>query len=629
LEISKRIRNLLRVGYKDGEKRADQFTVEGRNFYTNLQNQKISDHAGYSLKESRFAHHVGWHRIKVKEYLDELKLIYEISRQNITVKRSKNQNKKNPTNKDAINHSDYSFARKIIPPHYFEKLMQILPDCQHATDVEEVLNFAKSMSNRVKFSAIGTTDLPMTDQIEKTILKRIKKEGITLEENITSSFKLPPEDVLEEYEAYGFEWLTDSSRAAYLATFVVDNSEAGFLFPIEDDGFKRFNWHDGYYTTKKEHVELIREITFDIFNKIRTRAPQDTAKKKTPSNTTSNESTSINKSDVFICHAHEDKDAVARPLANKLRELGLSVWYDEFNLRLGKSIRGTIDEGLKSSSYGVVILSKTFFAKEWTKLELDALVAIFNTSEDRILPIRYGLTPDEVSKISPILAGIFSRSWDEGLENLANEVYQIATGQSKQITTRTTYSTNHSNEFEILLDKFTENGIHHVGIKNAKGKAIRSCTVQCERKTCIWWDDFQSDPRNIPEGGGGNIMLPLGFANTNPNITVLSFDNTVEQIALNKIPRRQGSKWNAKDDDDVHVERIRSSLNRIISELANISSTFQIFLNYKKGKPIDEQMKMYLSQKDDSVERLQNMTNQSAHLLEPDWMNDINDLCVN
>ena len=36
--------------------------------------------------------------------------------------------------------------------------------------------------------------------------------------------------------------------------------------------------------------------------------------------------------DIFISHANEDKDAVARPLAERLRSLGLTVWYDEFTL---------------------------------------------------------------------------------------------------------------------------------------------------------------------------------------------------------------------------------------------------------------------------------------------------------
>ncbi len=43
--------------------------------------------------------------------------------------------------------------------------------------------------------------------------------------------------------------------------------------------------------------------------------------------------------DVFICHATEDKKEIARPLAENLDLLGLNVWYDEFELRIGDSLR--------------------------------------------------------------------------------------------------------------------------------------------------------------------------------------------------------------------------------------------------------------------------------------------------
>src|SRR5207302_11279236 len=43
--------------------------------------------------------------------------------------------------------------------------------------------------------------------------------------------------------------------------------------------------------------------------------------------------------DVFISHATEDKDDVVRPLAHALREHDVSVWYDEFELKVGESLR--------------------------------------------------------------------------------------------------------------------------------------------------------------------------------------------------------------------------------------------------------------------------------------------------
>ena len=84
----------------------------------------------------------------------------------------------------------------------------------------------------------------------------------------------------------------------------------------------------------------------------------------------------VAKYDVFISHAGEDKDAIVRPLAHALRERGVSVWYDEFSLRVGDSLRRSIDLGISNSRFGLVVLSKPFFAKGWSQYELDGLVSL-------------------------------------------------------------------------------------------------------------------------------------------------------------------------------------------------------------------------------------------------------------
>ncbi|MGA2770010.1 MAG: toll/interleukin-1 receptor domain-containing protein [Bryobacteraceae bacterium] len=83
----------------------------------------------------------------------------------------------------------------------------------------------------------------------------------------------------------------------------------------------------------------------------------------------------IAKLDVFLSHASEDTDAVARPLYQELIEAGLPVWFDEAALRLGDSLRRKTDEGLARCNYGVVIISSNFLNKEWPQRELDGLAA--------------------------------------------------------------------------------------------------------------------------------------------------------------------------------------------------------------------------------------------------------------
>ncbi|MDB0507715.1 TIR domain-containing protein [Ralstonia solanacearum] len=108
--------------------------------------------------------------------------------------------------------------------------------------------------------------------------------------------------------------------------------------------------------------------------------------------------------DVFISHASEDKATFVRPLAAALKILGVSIWYDEFSLRLGDSLSGSIDKGLKDSTYGLVVISPHFLKKHWTEYELRGFISR-EVEEDRvILPIWYGVTRKQVLEFSPSLA---------------------------------------------------------------------------------------------------------------------------------------------------------------------------------------------------------------------------------
>jgi TIR domain len=111
--------------------------------------------------------------------------------------------------------------------------------------------------------------------------------------------------------------------------------------------------------------------------------------------------------DVFICHASEDKDAFVRPLAEALRAHHIDVWYDDFVLTVGDSLREAIDRGLADSRFGIVVLSPHFFQKRWPKRELNGLVAR-EVAEDRqlILPIWHHIDRDEILRYSPPLADL-------------------------------------------------------------------------------------------------------------------------------------------------------------------------------------------------------------------------------
>jgi hypothetical protein len=127
--------------------------------------------------------------------------------------------------------------------------------------------------------------------------------------------------------------------------------------------------------------------------------------------------------DVFICHASEDKVPVARPLAQELKKRGVDVWIDEAEILIGDSLRRKIDEGLRASNYGVVILSPSFFMKEWPQQELDGLVQReIADGKVVILPVIYKLSIKQLTKHSPLLAARLGAKWSGDPKKVADEI---------------------------------------------------------------------------------------------------------------------------------------------------------------------------------------------------------------
>ena len=130
--------------------------------------------------------------------------------------------------------------------------------------------------------------------------------------------------------------------------------------------------------------------------------------------------------DVFISHASEDKEELVRPLAIALRDAGLSVWYDEFELRMGDSLRRKIDKGLANSRFGVVVLSRSFFGRGWPEYELDGLVTRTVSGEQIMLPVWHEITKREVMHYSPSLADRVARSTATStVEEIAADIVDV------------------------------------------------------------------------------------------------------------------------------------------------------------------------------------------------------------
>jgi hypothetical protein len=129
----------------------------------------------------------------------------------------------------------------------------------------------------------------------------------------------------------------------------------------------------------------------------------------------------------FISHDSRDKDVLVRALAHELSKLMCPVWYDEFSLNVGDSLRSSIESGLKETRKCVVILSPNFLSNDgWGKAEFDSVYTREILEKNNvILPVWYGVSVDDVYQYSPRLADKVGLNSQLGVEELAKRLSRV------------------------------------------------------------------------------------------------------------------------------------------------------------------------------------------------------------
>lgn len=78
---------------------------------------------------------------------------------------------------------------------------------------------------------------------------------------------------------------------------------------------------------------------------------------------------------VFISHSTNDADW-ARSFAQALKERGVSVWFDEFDVKPGESWRDAIEAGLRGSDILVALVDQEASSKPSLFFELGAAISM-------------------------------------------------------------------------------------------------------------------------------------------------------------------------------------------------------------------------------------------------------------
>ena len=103
---------------------------------------------------------------------------------------------------------------------------------------------------------------------------------------------------------------------------------------------------------------------------------------------------------VYLAHASEDHETLAKPLAEALMAKGIEVWFDEWEIRTGDSLRRKMEEGLANCTHFVVLLTPNSLHKPWVETEIDAGFIRSVGGESRFMGLQIGTS---VNDLSPFL----------------------------------------------------------------------------------------------------------------------------------------------------------------------------------------------------------------------------------
>jgi len=126
----------------------------------------------------------------------------------------------------------------------------------------------------------------------------------------------------------------------------------------------------------------------------------------------------LDRRDVFLCHAWDDRQGAAKQLHDLLEAAGVRVWFSEKDLGLGVPMMRAIDKGLANSKVGLVLVTPALLARlpkeSVADKELSTLLA-----GNRLVPIVHNTTYEALRDVSPMLA---SRTGLDTAEDSMSEV---------------------------------------------------------------------------------------------------------------------------------------------------------------------------------------------------------------
>lgn len=171
-------------------------------------------------------------------------------------------------------------------------------------------------------------------------------------------------------------------------------------------------------------------------------------------------------SSIFLSHTSIDKPFVEK-LAKRLVKLGIKVWFDKWEIKVGDSITWKVEEGIKENEYLGIVLSPESLNSEWVKSELSAAwFKQMDTKKIVVLPIYYRNCEIPFLLRDKKYAD-FRNDFEEGLKVLA-EIFGIKNTSTLTIDNwrrfvgkNEEWKTHRNEEFKKLVTKLTDLAVEY------------------------------------------------------------------------------------------------------------------------------------------------------------------------
>lgn len=104
-----------------------------------------------------------------------------------------------------------------------------------------------------------------------------------------------------------------------------------------------------------------------------------------------------NNNRVFVCFAAEDRYTIAQPLVYHLKNYGIDIWYDRYELVLSDNREEkNLNEGAAGCSYALAILSKHTASSKCAMEELSIVESRYRRGEVAVFPVLYEINPNDI-----------------------------------------------------------------------------------------------------------------------------------------------------------------------------------------------------------------------------------------